>query len=130
MTNLSKELTHTIHTASMLYLWENVYSYDREFRQHISCHPTHTWSVILQQAWTMILKDQVKHDNLFHKRGKAGKKVGEPCHRFNKVRCSYGLTCRYDHRCSVKKCGKFGHGAHICQLRNVNMVKPCKYVRW
>ena len=108
---------HTIHTASMAYIWENVYSYDREFRHHISRHPTRTWSVILQQAWTMLLKDRLKSDS-----GKGnfpqGKKKPEPCRRFNKGRCSFGLACRYEHRCSVPKCGKFGHGAHMCRLRN------------
>ena len=57
------QYNHTIHTASMSYHWENVYSYDREFRHHISRHPTRSWGVILQQAWTMILKDRIKSDN-------------------------------------------------------------------
>ena len=30
------QYNHTIHTASASYIWENVYSYDREFRHHIS----------------------------------------------------------------------------------------------
>ena len=46
------------------------------------------------------------------------KKDREPCRHFNKGRCTYGLSCHYDHRCSVKKCRKFGHGVHICHLRN------------
>ena len=41
----------------------------------------------------------------------------ELCKRFNKGRCSYGLACIFDHRCSVPKCRKFGHGAHMCRLR-------------
>ena len=51
------QYNHTIHTASMSYSWENVYSYDKEFRRHISRHPTRVWNDILQQAWTMLLKD-------------------------------------------------------------------------
>ena len=50
------QYNHTIHTASMAYVWENIYSYDKEFRLHIRRHPTRPWNVILQQAWTMILK--------------------------------------------------------------------------
>ena len=49
----------------------------------------------------------------------------EPCRRFNKGRCTFGLSCKFDHRCSVKKCGKFGHGAHQCRLRessNSNLI--------
>ena len=103
------QYNHTIHTASMLYTWENVYLYDREFRRHISRHPTRSWGVILQQAWTMILKDRLRSgDNAFFQKGnfaagKGNKKDREPCRRFNKGRCTFGLSCKFDHRCSVKK---------------------------
>ena len=53
------QYNHTIHTASQSYHWENVAAYDREFRQHISHHPRRSWLVILQQAWTMLLKDRI-----------------------------------------------------------------------
>ena len=52
------QYNHTIHSASTTYTWENVYSYDKEFRRHVSRHPARSWSVILQQAWTMLLKDR------------------------------------------------------------------------
>ena len=116
------QYNHTIHTASMSYIWENVYAYDREFRQHVGHHPSQTWSVILQQAWTMLLKDRIKsQENFFHKSG-GGKSKKEPCRRFNKGSCTFGLSCKYDHRCAIKKCGKFGHGAHICRLRNTEQT--------
>ena len=57
------QYNNTIHTASMSYIWENVYAYDKEFRQHIARHPSRPWGIILQQAWTMLLKDHLKHDN-------------------------------------------------------------------
>ena len=60
------QYNHTIHTASNAYVWENVYSYDKEFRYHISRHPGRPWNVILQQAWTMILKDRLKNENSVH----------------------------------------------------------------
>ena len=115
------QYNHTIQTTSASYYWDNVAAYDREFRQHISRHPGRSWSVILQQAWTMLLKDRVKNNNsLFQKGhlpgGKQNKKDREPCRRFNKGKCTFGLSCKFDHRCSVPKCGKFGHGAHICRL--------------
>ena len=114
---------HSIHSAAMAYQWDNVYTYNREFRHHISCHLTCSWGIILQQAWTMILKDRLKYDSVFQ-RGQGqyvqnNKSKNEPCHRFNKGRCTYGLSCKFDHRCLVKKCGKFSHGAHICRLRLV-----------
>ena len=117
------QYNHTIHTASTSYSWDNVYSYGKEFRTHISRHPYRSWSVILQQAWTMLLKDRLSKSDNFFQRGvhennrdnDSGRK--EICKRFNWGKCHFGLSCKYDHRCAVKKCGKFGHGAHICRLR-------------
>ena len=60
------QYNHTIHTAATSYIWENVYNYDKEFRQHIARHPTRVWNVILQQAWTMILKDRLRSDGGHH----------------------------------------------------------------
>ena len=53
------QYSHTIQTASSAYSWENVQAYDKEFRRHIARHPYRSWRVILQQAWTMLLKDRV-----------------------------------------------------------------------
>ena len=50
------QYNHVIHSISLSYIWENVYNYDKEFRIHISHHPERSWSVILQQAWSMRLK--------------------------------------------------------------------------
>ena len=50
-------------------------------------------------------------------RGNNSKKIKEPCCRFNKGRCTFGLSCKFEHHCSVPKCGKFGHVAHICRMR-------------
>ena len=125
---------HTIHSAAMSYHWENVYSYDREFRQHIGCHPERSWGVILQQACTMLLKDRLcnNSNHLFHKGhfpgSKTNKKDQEPCRCFNKGKCTFGMSCKFDHRCSVPKCGKFGHGAHICRLRDSTSDKTEKSV--
>ena len=51
------EYNHVIHTISMAYIWENVYMYDKEFRLHMARNPGRSWSIILQQAWSMRLKD-------------------------------------------------------------------------
>ena len=53
------QYNHIIFTAAQTYLWDNVYQYDKEFRIHISNYPQHSWAVILQQAWSMYLKDRI-----------------------------------------------------------------------
>ena len=119
------QYNHTIHSASTTYSWENVYAYDREFRYHISRHPTRVWNVILQQAWKMLLKDRIHWGDNQHGGGRNNgshnnhnKWSKSPCRHFSKGRCTFGLNYKFDHRCSVRKCGKFGHGAHQCRLRD------------
>ena len=86
---------------------------------HVRKFPQHSWSIILQQAWSMCLKDRI-HVNTSNDDAKFGNlhKIKEPCKRYNRGKCTYGARCRYEHRCAIKKCGKFGHGAHICRLRD------------
>ena len=113
------QYNHTIHSASTTYVWENVYEYDREFRYHISRHPKRSWAIILQQAWTMLLKDRIKQGGFPFSPNASSqdRPYKEICKRFNRGTCTYGLRCKFDHHCAVKKCGKFGHGAHICRKR-------------
>ena len=65
------QYNHIIHTAAQSFSWENVYYYDREFRIHMSRHHLNrSWAVILQQTWSMCLKDKVNHSSLgFHAGG-------------------------------------------------------------
>ena len=113
------QYNHIICTAVSSYMWDNVYMYDREFRMHMGCYPGCNWSVILQQAWTMVLKDRIRyHDQYKAGNQHAGKPKKEICKCFNKGLCTAGLSCKYDHRCL--ECGKFGHGAHICRRKSGN----------
>ena len=112
------QYNHIIYTASLTFAWENVYLYDKEFRIHISKFPQRNWSIILQQAWSMCLKDKLHEDNKNQTTGGLVHKVKEPCRRYNKGKCNMGARCKFEHRCAIKRCGKFGHGAHICRLRN------------
>ena len=113
------QYNHIIHTAFLTFAWDNVYQYDKEFRLHLSRHPEHSWSVILQQAWTMYLKDRVSNTSAQNNgsanspgggRGAKSKKI---CFDFNSGYCSYGSRCKFDHRCGV--CGKYGHGTYNCR---------------
>ena len=113
------QYNHVIFTAANTYSWDNVYTYDKEFRIHMSRFPNRNWSMILQQAWTLYLKDWIRYGDR-NQNGYSGgnKRKKEACKRFNKSLCTAGLSCKYDHRCL--ECGKFGHGAHICRRRQSN----------
>ena len=112
------QYNYVIHMAAQTYVWENVYSYDKDFRIHIGRNPTRTWSVILQQALTMRLKDRIKEFNTSQTRGNDNNSSAKKdyCRRFQRGNCNDGIHCKYDHRCAI--CNKWGHGAHICRRRD------------
>ena len=47
------QYSHDIYLASITYVWDNVYQYDKEFRLHLSRYPTRSWTVTLQHAWNL-----------------------------------------------------------------------------
>ena len=63
------QYNHIICTAAATFSWDNVYNYDRELRMHLENYPQRSWSIILQQAWSMCLKDRT---NFNHGSGKQG----------------------------------------------------------
>ena len=111
------EYNHVIHNISMSYIWDNVYSYDKEFRLHMGRNPNRSWAMILQQAWSLRLRDRLSaqqyntHNTYPSSNNRA--KVPEPCRRFNRGRCNFGSNCRYEHRCGY--CFKFGHAVLTCR---------------
>ena len=114
------QYNHTIQTAANSYSWDNVYQYDKEFRRHIERHPTRKWSIILQQAWTMFLKDRVnatpsKNGNSSQNGSEGGKPKTSRrlCYDFNDGNCRFGNKCRFEHKCGF--CGKYGHGTINCR---------------
>ena len=132
------QYANDIHTASLTFTWENVYTYDKEFRLHIAKHPMRSWSVILQHAWNLRMKDRIGNqssgghfDAQHNKEGRhngAGlsqSRQKETCKHYNKGRCSFGNTCKYEHRCAY--CFKLGHGALVC--RKLNADKDNKSTR-
>ena len=94
--------------------------YDKEFRMHLGAFPDRSWAIILQQTWSMYLKDRVNFNNnqnrSWNRSAKGGKK--EVCRRYNKGLCTSRRNCNYEHKCL--ECGKFGHGAHICHKKSQN----------
>ena len=120
------QYNHVIFTATNMYIWENVYTYDREFRVHMSYFPDRSWAIILQQAWAMNLKDKINLGNNGFKGlpnnsnnlGNQNKFKREICKKYNKGLCNRGRSCHFEHRCL--ECGKFGHGEHICRQKVKN----------
>ena len=123
----AKELmqyNHMIYSASLSFVWDNVYAYDIDFRLHLSKYPERNWGIILSQAWTMRLKDRLTTQTSSSQDRSSPRDSSGPdqaqggshkriCWKYNQGLCTYGFRCKFDHRCGV--CGKSGHGAHICR---------------
>ena len=115
------QYNHLIHTASLSFSWENVYAYDQDFRIHMSRHPKRSWGIILQQAWSVRLKDRLMNSGQGSRNsngsnnhsGQQGKNKRDTCYRFNHGKCSYGQNCKFEHKCLI--CNNFGHGAWNCR---------------
>ena len=110
-----------IHTIALAYTWENVYTYDKEFRLHMARFPQRSWAIILQQAWSLRLRDRI-HGNSWNGSSSSGgsshgnmsrARVNEPCRRFKKGKCNFGNNCKYNHKCTY--CKKFGHSVLSCR---------------
>ena len=114
------QYNQVIFTAAKTFVWENAYRYDKEFCMYLGHYPHRSWAIILQQAWSMYLKDCLRSpENNFGGGGKASpgsRNKKEICKTFNKGKCTSGSSCRYDHRCLG--CGKFGHRMHICRNKD------------
>ena len=52
------QYNHTIYTASLTFIWDNVYLYDKDFRIHLAQNPSCSWAMILQQAWSLRLREK------------------------------------------------------------------------
>ena len=118
------QYNHIIHMASLKYIWDNVYMYDKDFRLHLSKYPNRSWAIILQQSWSLRLQDRLRHSDFAerfqhgkskHFQGGSSKAFGSNnktfC-KFNRGKCNFGASCKYDHRCSY--CNKFGHPSISC----------------
>ena len=109
---------HLIFSASQNYIWDNVYTYDIDFRLHMSKHPERNWGLILHQAWSFRLKDRLTYfkggDNASpHGQDKGQSSRKRNCNQFNQGYCEYGYRCKFEHRCAI--CNKYGHGAVNCR---------------
>ena len=116
------QYSHIIHTIVSQYIWENVYDYDKDFRLHMARYPDRNWSIILQQAWSMRLKDRLRSSEFmgsrtpsqdYHKSGHNNKHNNEACRKYNRSKCNFGSACKFEHKCSY--CFKMGHPILKCR---------------
>ena len=117
------QYNHIIHTAAQTFSLDNVYRYDREFRLHVARHHNRSWGVILQQAWTMFLKDRIGHYSGAKSNNNGTPNTGNQarrrlCFDFNAGNCTFGKRCKFDHRYSF--CNKYGHGSFNCRRAKAN----------
>ena len=109
---------YNICEAASAYVWDNVYRYDIAFQQVMEKNPARKWNVILQQGWSLFLKDKLERNHTQISFGnykrKQEKKVKE-CWRFNKGRCSFGTSCCFGHKCT--NCSSTEHGQSTCTAK-------------
>ena len=123
------EYSHIIHTILRSYSWDCVYLYDKDFRLHMARNPLRNWLVILQQAWSLCLRDQNRYNfhaphNNSNNRPQSHKDI---CCRYNAGRCTYGLRCKYEHRCSY--CLKLGHVEINCRKKAADSHESYRPIR-
>ena len=117
------EYNHILHTISQSFVWDNVYLYDKDFHIHMAHNPDHNWGIILQQAWSLRLRDGISsyfnspepnaNGSNYNSPKENNGRVNEPCRCYNKGKCTAGSACRFEQRCSY--CFKFGHAILTCR---------------
>ena len=109
------EYINVIRNAASVCIWGNMYVYDCTFRRVIAkYHPFRKRSGILHQGWSLFLKTKIEKGNSGQSQNLKRKRK-EPCWRFNKGRCSYGNSCKFEHKCAI--CNKTDHGSSNCQKK-------------
>ena len=62
--------------------------YDKDFRLHMAKHPTRSWAIILQQAWSVWLKDRIK----FGQSSSKGQEYKQICNGSIEVNATQGVN--------------------------------------
>ena len=112
-----------IHRAASIFSWDNVARYDYVFRQLMASKPHRSWAKVYTQMWNLTLNEPIKKFNEVgnsnsnnNKYGQNTKRKDNVCWKYNKGNCSYGRTCKFEHRCSY--CYAMGHPALKCLKKN------------
>ena len=93
---------NVINQAAAKYTWDSVAYYDHTFRRLMERKPHRSWAKTYTQIWNLALAEPLS-SRQYGEKGNRRDSRDNSCWRFNKSCCSYGLKCRYEHRCSY--CG-------------------------
>ena len=130
------QYSNDIHTASLSFTWDNVYMYDKEFRIHMGNHPMRSWTVILQHAWNLKMRDRLgsnhQSNHSDHRSAsyndrnqnstpkgkilKLAKNIkialcGLRWFKLNVSKCQKMLSCQKDVKCQIVKHLDYGGGS-------------------
>ena len=104
------------HRAAAIFSWDNVAKYDYVFRQLMAEKPHRSWAKIYTQMWNITLNEPIKkfndNPNTNTHKYTSQKKKDSICWKFNKNNCTYGKSCKFEHKCSY--CGAPNHSSLNC----------------
>ena len=112
----------TIHRAAAIFNWDNVAKYDYVFRQLMAAKPHRSWAKVYTQMWNLTLNEPIKK---FNENGNSSSSTNQKggsrkkdtyCWKYNKNSCTYGRSCRFEHKCSY--CGVMGHPVTSCHKKH------------
>lgn len=117
-----------IEEMTTTWIWENVYKYDKKHRRMMQQFPRRHWHVPYQSAKGVLKTTHAMNINVGNSKNRkstsSGRGKKDICRNFNRGKCSYGASCRYDHKCAT--CGRFGHNALQCRQKEVKETDGTK----
>ena len=113
-----------IHRAAAIFNWDNVAKYDYVFRHLMDEKPHRSWAKVYTQMWNITLNEPIKKfnengsssNNYNNHQRNSQKRKDNLCWKYNKNTCTYGKTCKFEHKCSY--CGVSGHPVLNCHKKN------------
>ena len=111
-----------IHRAAAIFNWDNVAKYDYVFRQLMAEKPHRSWAKVYTQMWNITLNEPIKKfnehstPNKYKANGNGQNKRESFCWKYNKNACTYGKSCKFEHKCSY--CGVKGHPVLNCHKKH------------
>lgn len=106
--------TEMVGELAARYTWQSVLLYDDEYRQR-QAKFLFAWGTETPHLSTVMLRDRVTASLPTKKTGYTHRRQvnhattpREPCRQFNRGMCMYGITCQFDHACTI--CGSREHG--------------------